>query len=75
MKNILSYNPGAKFKGKEIKDWIKFHIENQTEYTKEANKMIKYLNISDNVEYQINRGYYQASKRQYCVFKENSNEN
>lgn len=69
MKNILSYSSGARFKGKEIKEWIKYHTENQTEYTKEARKMIDYLNISDDEEYGISKGCYQASERKFCVFK------
>lgn len=69
MKNILSYASGTRFKGKEIKEWIKYHTENQTEYTKEAKKMIDYLNISDDGEYGISKGGYQASERKFCVFK------
>lgn len=69
MKNILSYSPYTRFKGKEIKEWIKFHIENQTEYTEEAKKMIDYLNISDSVEYYVRRGDYQASERKFCVYR------
>ena len=69
VKNILSYASGTRFKGREIKEWIKFHTENQTEYTKEAKKMINYLNISDDEEYNIYKGHYQASERKFCVFK------
>ena len=69
MRNILSYSSGARFKGKDIKEWIKFHIENQTEYTKEAKKMIDYLGISDDVEYKICKGNYQANERKFCVIR------
>ena len=69
MKNILSYAPSIKIKGKEIKEWIKFHTENRTEYTCEAQKMICYLNICDDADYQIAKGDYQASRRQFCVRK------
>lgn len=69
MRNILSYSPCTRFKGKEIKEWIKFHTENKTEYTKEANKMIDYLNISDDVEYKIYKGIYQASEQKFCVIR------
>lgn len=68
MKNILSYFSESRFKGKEIKEWIKFHVENQTEYTKEAKKMVGYLNISDDAEYKVHKGNYQASERKFCVF-------
>ena len=69
MKNILSYARGTKIKGKEIKEWVRFHIENQTEYTDIANNMIRYLNISDDAEYQISKGNYQAIERQFCITK------
>ena len=69
VRNILSYSPYTKFKGKEIKEWIKFHIENQTEYTKEAKRMVGCLNISDDVDYAIHKGDYEASERKFCVFR------
>lgn len=69
MRNILSYSSHTKFKGKEIKEWIKYHTENKTEYTIEAKKMVGYLNILDDAEYQICRGNYQASERKFCVIK------
>ena len=56
MRNILSYSSYTRFKGKEIKEWIKFHTENQTEYTKEAQHMIDYFNILDDVEYYVRKG-------------------
>ena len=51
MKNILSYN--MPLKGVEIKNWIKYHIENQTEYSFMANRMLRFLNISEDAEYKI----------------------
>lgn len=51
MKNILSYN--MPLKGAEIKHWIKYHIENQTEYSFMANRMLRFLNISDDLEYKV----------------------
>lgn len=69
MKNILSLKLGTKVKGKEIKEWIIFHTKNQTEYSKESNKMINYLNLSDELDYIIARGTYQASERKFCVIK------
>lgn len=69
MQNILSYASSNKIKGKVIKEWIKFHTENQTEYTKEAKKMLDYLNISDDAYYKVCKGNYQASERQFCVIK------
>ena len=69
MRNILSYSPYTRFKGKEIKEWIKFHTENQTEYTKEAKKMIDYFSISDDVEYYVRKGNYQSSERQFNIYR------
>ena len=69
MKNILSYTPYTRFKGKEIKEWIKFHTENQTGYAEEAKRMVDYLNISDDTEYYILKGNYQASERKFCVHR------
>ena len=67
MQNILSFQPKTKIQGKIIKNWIKYHINNKTSHSKEASKMIKYLNISDNKHYYIKRGEYQASARQFIV--------
>jgi len=53
IKNILSFN-GKNILGKEIKEWIKFHIENQTEYSKMAKTMERYLEtIIDERNYKI----------------------
>lgn len=51
MKNILSYN--IPLKGAEIKHWIKYHTENQTEYSFMANRMLRFLNILDDADYKI----------------------
>ena len=69
MKNILSYTNNEKFTGKEIKDWINYHINHQTSLSREAAKMKKYLNIDDNSMYVLQKGTYQASERRYCVIK------
>lgn len=54
MKNILSYQPGTKFNGKEIKDWIEFHISHATSHTRQAEYLKAYYsNISDNRIYFI----------------------
>ena len=53
MRNILSFQPNTKFRGKEIKEWIKYHLENKTSHSVSAKKMEKYLNISDDKEYII----------------------
>ena len=43
MKNILSYQD-KRFTGAEIKEWIKHHLDNHTEYYKMAKSMRGYLN-------------------------------
>lgn len=54
MKNILSYQPGTVFTGKEIKDWIDFHISRQTSHTKQALHMQQeYWKIKDTREYLV----------------------
>ena len=55
MKDILSYISNKKIKGSEIKEWIKFNIDNQTEYMEEAKEIIKYFNISDDNYYFISK--------------------
>lgn len=42
MKNILSYN-NCKFCGKEIREWICYHVKNKTKYTRIAKSMIRYV--------------------------------
>ena len=54
MRNILSYQHG-RFTGAEIREWIKYHIDNKTEYYKIAWSMRQYLEtICDYREYGIN---------------------
>lgn len=58
MKNILSYNLGTCFTGKEIKDWIRFHLDNKTSHSKQASYLKKFLNLKDNKVYKLEKGYY-----------------
>lgn len=51
LKNILSYT--NQLKGKEIKEWIRYHSEHSSEYSMIAIHMQKYLNISDNDMYMV----------------------
>lgn len=54
MKNILSYKPGTKFSGKEIKDWIEFHTSRQTSHTRQALHMQQeYWRLKDTREYLV----------------------
>ena len=51
MRNILSYK--QPLHGKEIKKWIVFHSNNDTEYTKIAKRMVQYMRIEDDAIYRI----------------------
>ena len=53
MRNLLSYVGYESFTGKEIKDWITYHTENQTSKTKVAKTLVKYLNIKDDRLYRF----------------------
>lgn len=50
--NILSY-VNRSLKGYEIKEWIHFHTHHDTEYSKIAQHMCRYMNIRDDLEYTI----------------------
>ena len=52
MVNILSVT-NKPLLGKEIKEWILFHQDNETEYTKMAKRMARFENISDDKLYKI----------------------
>lgn len=41
MKNILSYQPGTVFTGKEILDWAKFHVENDTSHARQGRRILR----------------------------------
>lgn len=42
MKNILSYQSGAVFTGKEIIDWANFQVDNKTSKSKYGARILKY---------------------------------
>lgn len=69
--NILSYKPGTIFTGKEIKDWINWHLEHENSHKKVAKKLKKYLNIEDDLHYFLSKGDYRssASYGQYIVVR------
>ena len=41
MKNILSYQPLTRFTGKEILDWAKYHVENNTSHAKQGKRILR----------------------------------
>ena len=52
MKNILSY-VRKPLTGSEIKAWIIEHTKRQTEYTRIARSMMRYMNLQDEELYEI----------------------
>lgn len=52
MKNILSYIRKP-LTGSEIKAWIVEHTKRQTEYTRIARSMMRYMNLQDEELYEI----------------------
>lgn len=69
MKNILSYKSGTLFYGKEIKEWIRYQIENETSHYKEAVNMQR-CDVLDEARYYIDKGNYQASARHFLITRE-----
>lgn len=58
MKNILSYKANTPILGKDIKEWIRYSIENKTSHYREAKFMSRYLgSILDNEYYNILLSY------------------
>ena len=62
MKNILSYKLGSVFSGKEIKEWINYHLENKTSHTKQALYLKRFLNINDENHYMLYKDGYPSSE-------------
>ena len=62
-RNIISYKLGTRFTGREIKDWIQYHLDNETSHTKVANTMRDYLNrLEDDVMYYLYKENYKSSE-------------
>ena len=51
MQNILSFQ--RPLRGKEIKEWVSFHIANETEYSRIAAQLKRFDNITDEGTYRI----------------------
>lgn len=51
-KNILSY-VNRKLSGAEIKAWIAENTNQETEYSRIANSMIRYMNLQDETLYRV----------------------
>ena len=52
MPNILSFQ--RPLLGKEIREWVSFHTEHETEYTPIAVQLKRFDNIADEKRYRIN---------------------
>lgn len=61
MKNILSYPVGTLFRGREIKEWIDYHMNHETSHTREAKHLQRYLSCQDDEIYVFKRGTYNSS--------------
>lgn len=58
MRNILSYQQGTKFTGKEILDWANFQVENETSHKEQGLSILyRFSNINPDRLYQINTTY------------------
>lgn len=69
VRNILSCTRGTLFTGKEIKEWIDYHTNNETSKTKIANSLSKYTNINDTDLYAVRKDPYSESSNQFILVK------
>ena len=69
-KNIISYKCGTAFMGKEIKDWINYHIHHDTSHTRQARQLVRFLTINDNEQYVITKGTCMGSLGEYLFIVE-----
>ena len=53
MINPLSYQPGTKFSGKILNDWLSFQIANHGSHEKIAQKIDKHFILKDNRVYEL----------------------
>ena len=54
MRNILSYVPGTQFSGKEILDWAKYQVANETSHEDSGRVILeKFSNLVPNRMYTI----------------------
>lgn len=67
MKNILSYQCGSVFTGKEIKEWIAYHLKNKTSHTRQANYLRRFFSLKDDKLYSLCKDDYSscASYKQF----------
>ena len=51
MRNILSYQYGTIFTGKEVNDFIKYNIDNNTSHKKDSIRLMKQFIFKDDCYY------------------------
>lgn len=68
MKNVLSYQPGSIFAGKELNDFFSHAIENKTSKAKIAMKYVGHFQFKDNRLYQMERGKMRDSEPECAMF-------
>lgn len=68
MKNVLSYQPGSIFTGKELNDFFSHAIEYKTSKAKIAMKYIDHFRFKDDRLYQMWRGKMRDSEPECSMF-------
>ena len=68
MKNVLSYQPGSIFTGKELNDFFLYAIENKTSKAEIAKKYVEHFRFKDNRLYQMWRGKMHDSGPECSMF-------
>ena len=68
MKNVLSYQPGSIFTGKELNDFFSYAIENKTSKAKIVKKYVEHFRFKDNRLYQMGRGKMRDSGPECAMF-------
>lgn len=69
VKNILSYQPGAHFTGKECKDFFKALYQKDERGKKIATKYLNHFEFKDEHMYETYRGHMQEGKPECLMFK------
>lgn len=60
MKNILSYQLGSSFSGKEIKDWIRENLNPNSSHYSIAKSLSHFLTLKDNKRYILAKENYSS---------------
>jgi hypothetical protein len=64
MRNILSYTPETKFSGREILDWAKHQVENETSHKKQGAIILRrFSNLKPDKMYLVRSQYQGENNR------------